>query len=97
MRGESESSVFAVTEACAGCGACIRTCPERAFLPGRREGRVPLVILEERCTGCAECAEVCPVAAIVEVKVASLPGVGSRESGVGSGRDAEVVSGRGAE
>lgn len=63
-----KNSVFAVTDACAGCGACIRTCPEKAFLPGRTGGRVPLVILEDRCTGCAECAEVCPVAAIVEVK-----------------------------
>lgn len=68
MRGERESSVFVVTDACAGCGACIPTCPERAFSVGRTEGRVPLTILEERCTGCAECAEVCPVAAIVEVK-----------------------------
>lgn len=72
MRSPRESasagSTFVVTDACAGCGACIPTCPERAFLPGRTGGRVPLVILEDRCTGCAECAEVCPVAAIVEVK-----------------------------
>lgn len=68
MREGRKTSVFAVTDLCAGCGACIRTCPERAFSPGRAEGRVPLVILEEKCTGCAECAEVCPVAAIVEVE-----------------------------
>jgi Pyruvate/2-oxoacid:ferredoxin oxidoreductase delta subunit len=61
-------TVFAVTDACAGCGACLMTCPERAFRPGRNGGRLPLVILEDRCTGCAECAEVCPVAAIVEVR-----------------------------
>ncbi|SMC03898.1 4Fe-4S dicluster domain-containing protein [Rubrobacter radiotolerans DSM 5868] len=67
-RRERASTVFAVTDACAGCGACLPTCPERAFLPGRTGGRVPLVILEDRCTGCAECAEVCPVAAIVEVE-----------------------------
>jgi electron transport complex protein RnfB len=82
-----ENSVFAVTDACAGCGACIRTCPEKAFLPGRTGGRVPLVILEDRCTGCAECAEVCPVAAIVEVK--------GRESGVGEKRGAAPEYGAG--
>ena len=60
-------SVFAVTDACAGCGACIRTCPERAIRPAPTGRPSPLVVLEDRCTGCAECAEVCPVAACVEV------------------------------
>jgi NAD-dependent dihydropyrimidine dehydrogenase PreA subunit len=60
-------SVFAVTEACAGCGACIRTCPEKAIRPAPPRQPSPLVVLEDRCTGCAECAEVCPVAACVEV------------------------------
>lgn len=61
-------AVFAVTEACAGCGACIRTCPEKAILPAPRNyGGAPLVVLEDRCSGCAECAEVCPVSACVEV------------------------------
>jgi electron transport complex protein RnfB len=59
--------VFAVTDLCAGCGNCIRTCPERAIHPARRDHGSPLIVLEERCTGCAECAEVCPVAACVEV------------------------------
>ena len=62
--------VFAVTDLCAGCGNCMRTCPERAIRPAPREHSSPLVVLEERCTGCAECAEVCPVAACVEVVVA---------------------------
>ena len=62
--------VFAVTDLCAGCGNCMRTCPERAIRPAPREHSSPLVVLEEHCTGCAECAEVCPVAACVEVVVA---------------------------
>jgi ferredoxin len=61
--------LFAVTDQCAGCGACIRTCSEKAIQPAPRGYPSPLVVLEERCTGCAECAEVCPVAACVEIVV----------------------------
>ena len=60
-------SIFAVTDACAGCGACLKTCPEKAIRPAPRDHAVPLVVLEDRCSGCAECAEVCPVSACVEV------------------------------
>ena len=60
-------SVFAVTDACAGCGACIKTCPESAIRPTPGDYDAPLVVLEDRCTACAECAEICPVSACVEV------------------------------
>ncbi len=60
-------TVFAVTDACAGCGACIKTCPEKAIQPAPRGYGSPLIVLEDRCTGCAECAEVCPVSACIEV------------------------------
>ena len=65
---------FTVTVACAGCGACLVTCPERAIrvadVPRRAEGsrptpgRPPLVVLDA-CTGCGECAEVCPAEACI--------------------------------
>ena len=55
---------YAVTSACVGCGACLRTCPERAMRPG--DGH-PIVVLATGCSGCGECAEVCPVDACVEV------------------------------
>ncbi|TML30725.1 MAG: 4Fe-4S dicluster domain-containing protein [Actinobacteria bacterium] len=45
---------------CAGCGACLLTCPTHAIRPDG--GR--LYVLADRCTGCAECVEVCPVDAI---------------------------------
>ena len=58
---------FAVTDACAGCGACIKTCPEKAIQPAPIDHSSPLVVLGDRCSACAECAEVCPVSACVEV------------------------------
>jgi NAD-dependent dihydropyrimidine dehydrogenase PreA subunit len=60
-------NVFAVTDACAGCGNCLRTCPETAIRLAPTGHSSPLVVLEDRCTGCAECAEVCPVSACIEV------------------------------
>jgi electron transport complex protein RnfB len=54
---------YLVTPDCAGCGACLLTCPERAIRP--YGGR--LVVLDS-CIGCALCAEVCPVDACVEAE-----------------------------
>ena len=73
MRGTTATrKIFAVTDACAGCGACLKTCPERAIRPAPRGAPSPLLVLEDRCTGCAECAEVCPVSAFVEVSLTEL-------------------------
>ncbi|MBE3011653.1 4Fe-4S binding protein [Microbispora sp. NEAU-D428] len=58
-------TAYVVTSACAGCGACLLTCPEHAIRPGPR---VSLIVLDQRCTRCGECAEVCPVDAVVEVR-----------------------------
>ena len=58
---------FAVMDACLGCGACIKTCPEKAIQPAPREHPSPLLGLEDRCTACAECAEVCPAEACIQV------------------------------
>lgn len=53
---------YTVTTDCAGCGACLLTCPEHAIRPfGGR-----LLVLDG-CSGCGECVEVCPVDAIEEV------------------------------
>jgi electron transport complex protein RnfB len=59
---------FVATARCAGCGACLATCPERALRAAPPGSPVPLVTLAERCTGCAECLEVCPVDAFVELE-----------------------------
>ncbi|MEN3540960.1 4Fe-4S binding protein [Microbispora sp. ZYX-F-249] len=55
---------YVVTSACAGCGACLLTCPEHAIRPGPGGA---LIVLGSRCTRCGECAEVCPVDAVAEV------------------------------
>ena len=57
-------TLFLATDACAGCGACLRTCPERALRPAG-PGGAPLLTLADRCNGCGECAEICPVDAFV--------------------------------
>lgn len=48
---------------CAGCGACLLTCPTHAIRP---IGGTPVSLsaLPDLCTGCGECVEVCPVDAI---------------------------------
>jgi electron transport complex protein RnfB len=64
------SVVFVATDACAGCGACLRTCPERALRPAPPGAGPPLVTLTDRCTGCGECSEICPVDAFVAMEPA---------------------------
>ncbi|MHB8342506.1 MAG: 4Fe-4S dicluster domain-containing protein [Mycobacteriales bacterium] len=60
-------STYRVSAACVGCGACLATCPDRAFRP-TGDPRRPLAVLPA-CRACGECVEVCPVDAI-EVNVA---------------------------
>jgi electron transport complex protein RnfB len=65
------TAIFVATADCKGCGACLRTCPERALRPADpSDGGPPLLTLEDRCTGCGECLEVCPADAFVEVALA---------------------------
>lgn len=55
----------AVTSRCAGCGACLLTCPVHAIRPLGGT----LLVRAELCTGCLECVEVCPVDAVEETPV----------------------------
>jgi electron transport complex protein RnfB len=52
-----------VTDRCAGCGACLLTCPEHAIRPYGGS----LTVRDDLCTGCGECVEICPVDAIEEI------------------------------
>ncbi|GAA2461945.1 indolepyruvate ferredoxin oxidoreductase subunit alpha [Streptomyces macrosporus] len=69
----------AVTARCAGCGACLLTCPVHAIRPLGGA----LLVRAELCTGCLECVEVCPVDAIEETAGpadAESPGTPPQES-----------------
>jgi indolepyruvate ferredoxin oxidoreductase alpha subunit len=47
------------TEACTGCGTCVRFgCPAIEFADEKAR-------INELCNGCAVCAQLCPVGAIV--------------------------------
>jgi ferredoxin len=80
-----------VTRRCAGCGACLLTCPQRAIRPlaGTPLGGT-LLVRPDLCDGCGECIEVCPVDAIAEVDA-------EVDAEVGAGIDAEVHAEVGAE
>jgi ferredoxin len=68
------ATVFAATDACKGCGACLRTCPERALRPSPPwwDGP-PLLTLVDLCTACGECMEICPADAFVELPAEDAP------------------------
>ncbi len=73
MTAQTSQLLVDVTAACVGCGACLSTCPERAFVPVKPgPGRAPLVVREDACTGCLECLEICPVDAIVPIPAAAV-------------------------
>ncbi|MTE18471.1 4Fe-4S dicluster domain-containing protein [Streptomyces sp. TRM43335] len=59
-----------VTARCAGCGACLLTCPVHAIRPSGGT----LLVRAETCTGCLECVEVCPVDAIEETATPARAG-----------------------
>jgi cobalt-precorrin 5A hydrolase/cobalt-precorrin 5A hydrolase/precorrin-3B C17-methyltransferase len=66
--------VYAATDDCKGCGACLKTCPERALRPSPAwfDGP-PLLTLVDRCTGCGECLEICPADAFVALLPEEAP------------------------
>ena len=51
---------FLITDACIGCGKCMRGCPQQCITNG-----TPFLIHQENCLHCGLCFENCPVQAIV--------------------------------
>jgi ferredoxin len=66
LRGEHVTVAVAalnplsISSACTACGACLRTCPERALRPAPQRP----VVIATRCSSCGECVEICPTDAI---------------------------------
>jgi uncharacterized pyridoxamine 5'-phosphate oxidase family protein/Pyruvate/2-oxoacid:ferredoxin oxidoreductase delta subunit len=61
--GEDSAAVekgFRITDACIGCGKCMRNCPQQCITKGQ-----PYLIHQEHCLHCGLCYEDCPVQAIV--------------------------------
>lgn len=54
---------YAITESCAGCGACVKLCPVDA-IHGEKKARH--VIDSARCIECGACGRVCPKEAVVD-------------------------------
>lgn len=50
---------YQITDACIGCGNCVRNCPQHCIEKGN-----PYKIEQEHCLHCGNCHEVCPVKAV---------------------------------
>ncbi len=45
---------------CTACSRCIGVCPQKAIVPGTKNGKPCALTLRENCLDCGRCAEVCP-------------------------------------
>lgn len=50
---------YQITEACVGCGQCLKNCPQRCI-----EAGTPYIIQQEHCLHCGNCYGVCPAGAV---------------------------------
>ena len=51
---------YYITDACIGCGSCLKNCPQRCISQGEK-----YKIIQEHCLHCGNCYETCPAGAIV--------------------------------
>lgn len=57
--GDCAEKGFVITDACAGCGQCMKKCPQNCIIEGS-----PYKIQQENCLHCGLCREVCPADAV---------------------------------
>ena len=60
--GKAERRGYEITDACIGCGKCLKVCPQKAVEKGEP---VPYRIMQEHCLHCGNCYENCPKKAII--------------------------------
>ena len=58
-KGHISFKGYQITDACIGCGNCMKNCPQRCIERGN-----PYKIEQEHCLHCGNCYEVCPVKAV---------------------------------
>lgn len=58
-KGHISFKGYQITDACIGCGNCVKNCPQHCIEKGN-----PYKIEQEHCLHCGNCHEVCPVKAV---------------------------------
>ena len=58
-QAEAYKKGYWITNACIGCGTCLKHCPQRCIMPGAK-----YTIQSEHCLHCGACYEFCPVKAV---------------------------------
>lgn len=53
---------YRITDACIGCGSCVKNCPQRCIEQGET-----YKIVQKHCLHCGNCYETCPVNAIENI------------------------------
>lgn len=54
---------YAITDACTGCGACVKLCPTRAIAGEKKKAHA---IDKALCIECGACGRVCPNSAVTD-------------------------------
>lgn len=61
-KGRASWKGYQVSDACIGCGNCVKNCPQNCIEKGK-----PYKIVQEHCLHCGNCHAVCPVNAVERV------------------------------
>ena len=60
--GKTERKGYEITDACTGCGKCLKVCPQKAV---EKREKLPYRIMQEHCLHCGSCYENCPKQAVI--------------------------------